>query len=174
MPLLIPLSLSSSNSPPLVVYAILNFVGSVQYATICPKMSPMVCGFVLSRLYYCNSLLEDCPNQKLQKMLPYSLSEHPHPPTSLLCFILFTGYLLRRGLNTNCLLCFKIISHQAPVYLLDLLNLYSPSWRLCSSADTRVFRISSFCTTSSGQRSFSYQAPTASSQLPLSVLSNLP
>ena len=34
------LSLSNSKSPPFVVSAILNFVGLVQYATICMKMSP--------------------------------------------------------------------------------------------------------------------------------------
>ena len=34
------------------------------------------------------------------------------------------------------LLCFKIISHQAPIYLLELLHLYTPSRQLCTSADT--------------------------------------
>ena len=52
------------------------------------------------------------------------------------------------------LLCFKIISHQAPIYLSELLHLYTPSQQLCSSTDTRVFRIQSFRTTkSSGQHS---------------------
>ena len=39
--------------------------------------------------------------------------------------------------------CFMIISHQAPIYLLELLHLYTPSWQLCYSADTQVFRIPS-------------------------------
>ena len=34
------------------------------------------------------------------------------------------------------LLCFKIISHQALICLLELLHLYTPSWQLRSSADT--------------------------------------
>ena len=42
-------------------------------------------------------------------MLQDSFSEQPDLPTSLLGFILFTGYLLRRGLNTNCL-CFALRS----------------------------------------------------------------
>ena len=36
-------SLSNSKFPPFVVSAILNFVGLVQYATICLKMSPKIC-----------------------------------------------------------------------------------------------------------------------------------
>ena len=42
-------------------------------------------------------------------MLQDSFSEQPDLPTSLLCFILFTGCLLSRGSNTNCL-CFALRS----------------------------------------------------------------
>ena len=67
------------------------------------------------------------------------------------------------------LLCFKIISPQAPIYLLELLHLYTPSRQLRASTDTRVFRVPSFRTKSCGQRSFSYQAPVIWNQLPVSV-----
>ena len=40
---------------------------------------------------------------------PDLFSEHSHQPISLLCFILFTGYLWSRGLNTSCL-CFALRS----------------------------------------------------------------
>ena len=66
-------------------------------------------------------------------------------------------------------LCFKIISHQAPIYLSELLHLYTPSRQLRSATDTRVFIIPSFRTKSCGQRSFSYQAPLIWNQLPVSV-----
>ena len=56
------------------------------------------------RIFFLNS-------QKYRTMLQDSFSKQPDLPTSLLSFILFTGYLLSRGSNTNCL-CFKIISHQ--------------------------------------------------------------
>ena len=46
---------------------------------------------------------------KYRTMLQDSFSEQPDLPTSLLCFILFTGYLLSRGSNTNCL-CFALTS----------------------------------------------------------------
>ena len=42
-------------------------------------------------------------------MLQDSFLEQPDPPTSVICFILFTGYLLSRGSNTNCL-CFTLRS----------------------------------------------------------------
>ena len=42
-------------------------------------------------------------------MLQDSFSEQPDLPTSLLCFILFTGCLLSRGPNTNYL-CFALRS----------------------------------------------------------------
>ena len=47
----------------------------------------------------------------------------------------------------------------------DPLHLLTPSCQLRSSADTRVFRIPSFRTQSSGQLSFSYQALTTRNQL---------
>ena len=42
-------------------------------------------------------------------MLRDSFSEQPDLPTSLPCFILFTGYLLSRGSNINCF-CFALES----------------------------------------------------------------
>ena len=66
-------------------------------------------------------------------------------------------------------LCFESLNGCAPTYLSDLLHLYTPSRQLRSSVDTRVFRIPSFCTKSSGQRSFSYQAPTTWNKLPDSI-----
>ena len=78
-------------------------------------------------------------------MLPDSFSERPDPLTSFLYFILFTGYLLSRESNTNCL-CFGLRSfhYQAPIYLSEPLHLYTPSRQLRSSADIEVFRIVSF------------------------------
>ena len=98
----------------------------------------LFCASVVLRLDYCNSLLAGCPKYLLsiilnskgyRTMLQDSFLEQPDLPTSLLCFIFFAGYVLSRGLNKykSSLLCFKIISHQAPIYISELLHLYVPS-----------------------------------------------
>ena len=168
---------SNSKSPPFVVYAIWNFVGLVQYTTICRKMSPkkLLCAFVLSRLNYSNSLLAGCPKyllSKLQKVqnnaarLIFRTTRTAHfTPMLHSLHWLPTEQRIEYKLS---LLCFKIISHQAPIYLSELLHLYIPSRQLCSSTDTRVFRIPSFRTKSCGQRPFSCQAPVIWNQLPVS------
>ena len=66
-------------------------------------------------------------------------------------------------------LCFKSLNGSAPTYLSDLLHLYTPSRQLRSSTDIRVFRIPSVRTKSSGQHSFSYQAPTTWNPFPTSI-----
>ena len=172
MSVLILLSLSNSKSPPFVVSAILNFAGLMQHVTTCLKMSPkkLLCAFVLSRLDCCNSLLAGCPQyllSKLQKIqnnaagliFRTTRSAHVTPIAS------FIGYLLSRGSNTNCL-CFALRSFliRAPIYLSELLHLYTPSRQLRSSIGTHMFRIPSFRTKFCGQRSLlpgsSYLEPT--------------
>ena len=155
----------------------LNFVGLVQYATVCLMMSAkeLLCAFVLSRLDYCDSLLAGCPKYFLSKLrkvqtnaarLVFRTTRFAH-----VTYVLHSLHWLpieQRIEYKLSLLCFKIISHQAPIYLSDL-HLYTPSWQLRSSTDTRAFRILSFRTKSCGQRSFSYQAPVIWNQLPVSV-----
>ena len=132
--------------------------------------------FVLSRLDYCNSLLAGCPKYLLSK-LPKVQSN----AARLIFRITRSGYATPMLHSLHwlpieqmieyklSLLCFKNISHQAPIYLSELLHLYTPSRQLRSSTETRVFRISSFRTKSCGQRSFSYQVPVIWNQLPVSV-----
>ena len=137
MSILILPSVSDSKSPPFVVSAILNFLGSVQSAkqgmlimlviathylslshlrTVTKKPVERVCLIKtrLSQLAFGGLSFFFLNSKRYRTMLQISFSEQQGPPTSLLCFILFTGYLLSRGSNTNCL-CFKIISHQAPI-----------------------------------------------------------
>ena len=119
--------------------------------------------FVLSRLDYCNSFLADCPKyllSKLQKVqnnaskLIFRTTRFAHV-TPMLHSLHWLPMEQRIEYKLS-LLSFKIISHQAPIYLSELLHLYTPSRQLRSSTDTRVFRIPSFRTKSCSQRSFSY------------------
>ena len=65
--------------------------------------------------------------------------------------------------------CFGAITSTGPVYLLDLLKIYTPSRQLRSSADIRILCISSVNTKSYGERSFSYTAPTLWDTLPKDI-----
>ena len=96
-------------------------------------------------------------------MLQDSFSEQPDLPTSRLCFILPVEQRIEYKLS---LLCFKIISHQVPIYLSELLHLYTPSRQLRSSTDTRV---QNTILPNKVLWSFSYQAPFIWNQLPVSV-----
>ena len=62
------------------------------------------------------------------------------------------------------LLCFKSLQDLAPRYVLDLLHLYTPSRRLRSSSDARLFRIPSF--RSKNNWTFAHQASSAWNSLP--------
>jgi len=150
----------------------------VQCATIWPKTPPtkLLCAFVLSRLDYCSSRLAGCPKyllSKLQKLKNNATklifkttgSSHVTP-------MLHSLHWLPNEQRIDCnlsLLSFKIICHQAIIYLSDILHLYTPSPQLRSPTDTRVFRTPSFRAKYNGHRSFSYQVPVICNQLLLSV-----
>ena len=108
----------------------------------------LLCPFVLSRLDYCNSFLSGCPKylySELQKVQTNAArlifrttrSAHVTPMPHFLHWL----PIEQRIEYKLSLLCFKIISHQAPVYLSELLHLYTPSRQLRSSTDTRVFSL---------------------------------
>ena len=67
------------------------------------------------------------------------------------------------------LLTFKVLNNLGPSYLSDLLQLYTPSRTLRSSADTRLLRIPSFRLKSFGHRTFLYQAAVLWNGLPQSL-----
>ena len=136
----------------------------------------LLCAFVLSRLAYCNSFLAGCPKylrSKLQSVqnnaarLIFRTTRSAHVTPMLHSLHWITTE--QRIEYKPSLLCFKIISRQAPICHSELLHLYTPSRQLRSSTDTRVFRIPSFRTKSCGQRSFSYHAPIIWNQLSVSV-----
>ena len=125
-----------------------------------------------SRLDYCNSLLADCPktwlsifflNSKGTEQCCKAHFQNNQMPTSLLCFILFTGYLLSRGSNTNCL-CFALRS-----FLIRLPSTRKNFFTFTLLPVSSALLQTPECSESCGQRSFSYQAPVIWNQLPVSV-----
>ena len=109
--------------------------------------------------------------KKFKTVLLGSSTGLPNSIMSHLFSILYTGSQLKKKRIDLKLasLCFKSLNGSAPTYLSDLLHLYTPSRQLSSSADTRVFKIASFCTESSDCPSFSYQALTTWNKLPASI-----
>ena len=174
---LILLSHSNRKSPPFVVFDICSIVTSAMRHYLSENVAiQLLCAFVLSRLDYCNSLLAGCPKyflSKLEKVQNNATrlifrtirSAHVTPMLQSLHWL----PIEQRVEYKFSLFCFKIISHQASIYLSELIHPYTPFRQLRSSTDTRVYRISSFRTKSCGQHSFSYQAPLIWNQLPVSV-----
>ena len=162
-----------SKSPPFVVSAILlRRISAIRHYLSEDVTKKMLRAFVLSRLDYCNQLLAGCPKYLLSKLrkvrnnaarLIFRTTRSAHV-TPMLHSLHWLPIEQRIEYKLSL-----IISHQAPIYLSELLHLYTPSRQLRSSADNRVFRIPSFQTKSCGQRSFSYQAPVIWNQLPVSV-----
>ena len=70
--------------------------------------------------------------------------------------------------HTACL-CFSTITSSTPAYLSDLLQLYSPSRSLRSSADTHLFKIPLYTCKTKGDRAFSYFGPSVWNSLPLHI-----
>ena len=149
-----------------ICYLELRRISAIRHYLSEDVTKKLLCAFVLSRLDYCNSFLADCPKyllSKLQKVhsnaarLIFRTTRSAHV-TSMLHSLRWLPIEQRIEYKLFSL-CFKIISHQAPIYLSELLHLYTPSRQLRCSTDTREFRIPSFRTKSCGQRSVSYQAP---------------
>ena len=159
-----------------ICYLELRQISAIGHCLSRDVTKKLLCVFILSRLDYCNSVSVGCPKyllSKLQKVqnnaarLIFTITRSAHV-TPMLHSLHWLPIEQRIEYKLS-LLCFKIISHQAPIYLSERLHLYTPSRKLRSYIDTRVFRIPSFRTKSSGQRSFSYQAPVIWNQLPVSV-----
>ena len=159
-----------------ICYLELRRISAIRHYLSEDVTKKLLCAFVLSRLDYCNALLAGCPNYLLSKLQKVhnnaarliSITTRSAHVTPMLHSLHWLPIEQRIDYKLS-LLCFNIISHQAPIYLSELLHLYTPSLQVRSSTDTRVFRIPSFRTKSCGQRSFSYHAPIIWNQLSVSV-----
>ena len=154
-----------------ICYLELRRISAICHYLATDAIKTLICTFIQSRLDYCNALLSGSPKHlpdRLKKVqnnaarLIYQPTKLNHA-TSLLC----TLHWLPVGKKIFKLtsLFFKSLNGSAPIYLSDLLYLYTLSRQLCSSTDTQVFN-TILRTKSSGQCSFSYQAPTTWKKTP--------
>ena len=145
----------------------LRRINSTRHYLSVQATKTLVSAFVFSRLDYCNSLLSGCPQyllNRLQKVqnnaarliLKASKTDHITPHLRTLHWLPVDARIKHK----LCSLCFGAITSTGPVYLSDLLKIYTPSRQLRSSADIRILCIPSVNTKPYGERSFSYTGPT--------------
>ena len=156
---------------PLNLYSELRRINTIRHLLSVDSTKARVSTFVLSRLNCCNSLLSGCPKhlEKLQKVqnsaarlvLKAHKRDHVSPLLRTLHWLPFQASI-EFNLST---LCHSFFSDTAPVYLSDLLHVYSPSRQLCSSSDPRTLRSPQIKTKTFGHRSFSCAAPSVRNSL---------
>ena len=142
----------------------------------------LVISLVLTRLDYGNCLLAGVPECLLHKLnkqktykksqnasarliLKFSRQEHTKPLLRSLHWLPISD---RIKYKLSCM-CYNSVTASTPQYLADLLQIYTPSRTLRSTADTRKLKIPPFKKKYSSQRSFSYQGPVTWNNLPFSI-----
>ena len=136
----------------------------------------LVSAFVRSRLDCCNSPLSGCPlyllnrlqevqNNAARLILKAPKTDHITPHFRTLHWLPIDARIKYK----LCSLCFDTIISTGPVYLSDLLKIYTPCRQLQSSADIHMLCIPSVNTKSYGERSFSYTTPALWNTLPKDI-----
>ena len=151
-------------------------IGSVRQFFTTEATKILVSSLVLSRLDYCSSLLAGIPKKivnKVQRVMNCAArlvcKAHKREHVSPLPVDLHWLLVERRIEYKIATICYNVITGTAPPYLSDLLELYTPSRTLHSSADTRIFRIPKSRKRFQGQRAFSFIGPSIWNNLPFSV-----
>ena len=158
-----------------VAYLELRRISSIRHYLSNDAAKTLICAFVLSRLDYCNSLLAGVPNyliDRLQRIqnnaarLVCRASKFDHV-TPLLHSLHWLSVSKRISYKVSSI-TYSSLFHNGPSYLSDLLQIYTPSRQLRSSADTRRL-IPPRCRTVTGERSFSFQAAKTWNDLPIEI-----
>ena len=114
-------------------------------------------------VFYINS--KKIQNASARLILKSSRQEHTKPLLKALHWLPISD---RITFKLSCM-CYNSVTASTPQYLADLLQIYTPSRTLRSTADTRKVKIALIKKKYSGQRSFSYQGPVTWNNLPFSI-----
>ena len=136
-----------------------------------PKLSSL--SLFSKKLDYCNSLICGSPQFILDKLQRVDNSEARLLMKSRKCdhvqpFLRTLHWLpvhsrIEYKIST---LCFNTFTYSSPVYIAQLLSVYTPSRHLRSSSNTRTLCIPFIKTKSFCQRAFSFTGPTQWNLLP--------
>ena len=150
----------------------LHRISSLRHYLSVQATKTLLLAFVLSQLDNCISLLSGCPQylQKVQNnaaslILKAPRTEHITPHLRTLHWLPVDA----RIKYNLCSLCYGAVTSTCPVYLSDLLKIYTSSRQFESSADIHILCIPSINTKSWGECSFSYTAPTLWNTLPKDI-----
>ncbi|KAK7113027.1 hypothetical protein V1264_012392 [Littorina saxatilis] len=155
-------------------YTEIRKISSIRHLLSFDATKTLVCSIILSKFDYCNALLTGIPQHltdKLQKVqntaarLIFRAKKHDHiqPLMQQLHWLPISSRIIHKTAN----ICFNSFTDpHFPVYLSELLHPYTPSRQLRSSTDSRILSIPRTKTKTTGDRSFSFSAPTLWIQLP--------
>ena len=157
-------------------YLELRRINSIRHLLTPDATKTLVCAFVLSRIDYCNSLLAGAPKtliNRLQRVqnnaarMIYKSSKFDH--ISPLLNSLHWLPVQDRIDYKIASITYSSLFDSGPSYLVDSLEIYTPSRYLRSASDDRKLVLPRIKSTSLGGRSFSYQAPKTWNSLPQSL-----
>ena len=153
----------------------LRRINSTRHYLSVQATKTLVSAFVLSRLDYCNSLICGCPQylpDRLQKVqnnaarliLKAPKTDHITPHLHTLHWLPVDARIKYKLYS----LCYGAVTSTGPVYLSDLLKIYTSSRQFESAAHPYTVH-SIYQRKSCGECSFSYTAPTLWNTLPKDI-----
>ena len=154
----------------------LSKIASIRKFITIDATKTLVTSLILSRLDYCNSLFcsMSCENiNKLQLLqhhaarLIFGTNKRDHITPIL---IKLHWLPIRQRIEYKvALLCFKCIHNIAPIYLQNLIEIYTPSRSLRSSNDKFSLKKVTMKYKSYGEKSFSFYGPIVWNSLPMEL-----
>ena len=156
----------------------LRRISSIRSYLTTEATKTLISAFVLSRLDYCNSLYVNCPAEILDKLqrvqnnaarlvLRVPRSDHISPHLRSLHWLPVEARITYK----IALMSYRAINLSGPSYLSDLINIYTPTRSLRSTADPLTL-VTPRTNRSFGEPSFSFAAPSIWNDLPLSIRSS--
>ena len=159
-----------------ILFCQLRRIGKIRSFLSTDATKKLVVSLILSRLYYCNSLLVGIPDNKLNKF--QRIQNHAARPvlrksrhasaTALLRTLHWLPVKARIQYKVDCLCFQSIYQYSMPPYISNLLHSYCPS-RTLSSFATSLLTVPRFSLETFGKKIFSVFGSTVWNSLPLSL-----
>ena len=148
------------------VYIDIRRISSIRHLLSIDATKTLLSAFVLPKLD-CNSLFYGSPMHMLERLQKVQNSAarlivqcHKQNHTSSIFTSLQWLPINARIEYKLSIICHSFFLDMSPIYLYELLLVYTPKRNLCSSSDNRILCIPKLRTKTFGHRSFSFAAPT--------------